>query len=159
MSAQDIVDRVRRAVEQAAGKALADGRASVSLEHMECDMDADGPYFPTVVLTPRNRRAAELRVEVQGESQWWVTAGEGPGTELYPKMPQDREELLASLVAAVLAGGYSHRTGARRGRGGRGITWAETFECDFGPFETVHHIHGPPETLPEPNREWRFEPY
>jgi hypothetical protein len=155
---ETVVARVRQVVEDTAHAAIAKGRASVSVTRMT-DLVGDSEYdCPVVVLTPQNPQAAQLSVEVQLDDLWWVHAGDGPGSELYVGMKQDRYAVLAAMVKSVVEGRYRHgpQTGSakrifRTPRTLRG--WIETFEGEQSPFTSEHYGRGAPET------ERRFQTY
>ena len=97
-------------------------------------------------------------VEVQQDELWWVNTDDGPGTELYVGMNEDRYALLGSLIRAVVAGDYRHgrciedvRRLFRSPRKVRG--WFETFDTDQGPRTSRHFGREVPE------QERRFPPY
>jgi hypothetical protein len=147
MAATDpVVERVRVTVEQAAEDALACGRAKLEVRQLS-DLYEDPQYeCPVVMLTPTDEQAAAVVVEVQEDDHWWLSAGEGPGTELHADIEADhgdRYTLLRRLVAAVVAGRYQHGPTAEQvrrlwrspiERSG----WRETYETERGPFSSTH---------------------
>src|SRR5918994_1188289 len=102
----EIVSRVRRIVEDAAAPQIEGGLAAVAIRRL-ADIAAQAEYdCPVVVLTPTNPEAARVLVEIQQDELWWVSTDQGPGTEVYAGIKEDRYTLLASLIRAVVAGDY-----------------------------------------------------
>ena len=100
-------DAVRTLVEEAAGELIRAGDARVTLTSIRALYGPDVDYeCPVVVLTPRNRSAAELRIEVQDHGVWWLSAGGGPGLEFPDESLDERAALLRELVKAVVRGDY-----------------------------------------------------
>lgn len=153
-----VVARVRQVVEEAAAAPIEAGRAEVAVRRL-VDVHGETSYdCPVVVLTPVDPDAAGVVVEVQDDELWWVHANDGPGTELYNGMNEDRDAILGSLVRAVVAGRYRHGpcTEVVR-RLFRSPThtraWSETFETENGPITSRHFGRD------APSREYRFGPY
>jgi hypothetical protein len=154
----EVVRRVRRVVEEAAAPQIESGRAGVAIRRLG-DLVIQGEYdCPVVVLTPTNPEAASVVVEVQQDELWWVNTDDGPGTELYVGMKEDRYSVLGSLIRAVVAGEYRHgpcidevRRLFRSPRKVHG--WFETFDTDQGPRTSRHFGRE------APIQERRFLPY
>jgi hypothetical protein len=148
-----VVARVLDVVERAAELALASGQAQLTVSSVG-KLYGAGPDDdnPAIVLTPRRRDAARVVIEVHGDEDWWVTAGDGPGTELYAGIERqhgDRYALLEALVRAVVDGRFRHGPCSkefprlfRAPRVMRG--WCETFDTDDGPFTSRHFGPEPP---------------
>ncbi len=146
----EVVSRVREVVEDAAAEQIESGRAVVAVRRL-ADLFAHAEYdCPVIALTPTNPHAARVMVEVQRDELWWVIADDGPGTELYDAMNEDRYALLGALIRAVVAGRYRHGPcteevpqlfGTPRKVSGR----FETFDTDQGPWTSRHFVReGPP---------------
>lgn len=139
----EVVSRVRRTVEEAAAPQIESRRAAVVVRRL-ADLVAQSEYdCPVVVLTPTNPEAPSVVVEVQQDELWWVNTDDGPGTELYVGMKEDRYAVLRSLIRAVVAGDYRHgpcidevRRLFRSPRKVRG--WFEAFDTDQGPRTSRH---------------------
>jgi hypothetical protein len=157
-ASSEVVRRVRQVVERAAAAQIETGGAQVTVGRL-ADFFPDGDYdCPVVVLDPANPDAASVVVELQGDELWWLNTGDGPGTEFYAGMKEDRYELLGRLVRAVVAGDYRHgpcvdeqRRLLRSPRQVHG--WFETFDTDQGP-QTSRHFG-----REVPRQERRFAPY
>lgn len=154
----EVVARVRQVVEDAAGTAIAAQRAHLAVARL-ADLSKRPEYdCPVIVLTPTNREAARIVVEVQLDALWWVGVADGPGSELYAGMKEDRYALLGSMVRSVVEGRYRHgpcTTEVKRLlRPSRQLEgWYETFETEDAPFTSRHFPRA------APTKERRFRPY
>ncbi len=146
---QEEARRVYGTVRAAAADALESGRAGLKLTAASEVYEGAQYDCPVVLLTPANLAAATVLVEVQQPDVWWLMAGDGPGTEFYPRMERDRHEQLGALVRAVVNGRYSDgpvqdtKRGIFRARALSG--WGATFEAEDGPFTSRHFGKGTPE--------------
>jgi hypothetical protein len=149
---------VRQVVEETAAAPIQAGHAELAVGRL-ADLVDDSSYdCPVVVLTPVDPDAARVVVEVQRDDLWWVRAADGPGTELYVGMKEDRYALLGSIVRSVIAGRYRHgpctREVRRLFRRPRQLAgWYETFETDDGLLTSRHFGRE------VPAREHRYTPY
>jgi hypothetical protein len=126
----ETVRRIERVLRRVADEPLAAGRARLQvLSGSAPDGQGEG-NCPSVILQPTNPCAARITVEVQAVDLWWLLVADGPGTEFYVRMPDDRYALLARLCASVIAGRYSH--------GPLDGAWQETFKWLDGDFSSSH---------------------
>ena len=164
MSDDPRVERLLAAVRAGAADALRTGAARLEVTTIAALYGAEAVYDgPVVVLTPRHTAAAGVVVEPQGEWEWWLTAGGGPGFEYSGEPGGAGGALLASLVAAVVGGGYEHHWEHRRQRlllrPWRTRTlpvWVASFMTDAGVLTTAHVGLDP---APEQQAPTEFEPY
>ncbi len=113
---------------------------------------------PVVLLTPKNPEAARFGIHVHQDDSWWISAADGPGTEVRDDMKEDRHLLLERLVRSVIQGHYRHgpctREVKRLFRPPRLLEgWYELFETERERVSTRHFGLGAPAA------QRRFEPY
>jgi hypothetical protein len=137
------LQRVVATMRDAAREPLEVGAATLTVSSVKEVYGTASVYDgPVVVLTPRNRAAARVVVEVQGEALWWLDAADGPGYEAYAGTPEDRYALLKRLVEAVVRGAPeagSGDVGSPRGFGRSWVNaslpepWVQRFRSRDGP--------------------------
>jgi hypothetical protein len=154
----DVVARIRQVIEEAAGSAIADGRAELVAARLADLVERPAYDCPVVLVTPKNPEAARILVEVQDDDLWWVGVADGPGSELHGSMKEDRYALLGAIVRSVAARHYHHgpctEEVRRLFRPPRQLEgWYETFESEDAPFTSRHFGRG------APAKERRFRPY